>query len=83
MNLGVSDRQIGETVFNLLRTEQQHDLIGFIIDIEKLIDHTAYIPCVSLPRQVEQDNEELLTEIQIGDLYFCPKNGGLYTRLER
>lgn len=73
MDLGVSGRQIGETVFNLLSTEQQHDLIGFIMDIEKLIGHTADIPCVSLPRQVEQDNEESLTEIQIGDLYFCPE----------
>ena len=57
----------------MLNAEQQHDLVGFIMDIEKLVGRTTDIPCVSLPRQMDQDNIEPLTEIQIGDLYFCPE----------
>ena len=57
----------------MLNAEQQHDLVGFIMDIEKLVGRTTDILCVSLPRQMDQDNIEPLTEIQIGDLYFCPE----------
>ena len=73
LDLSVSGRQIGEKIFNMLNAEQQHDLVDFIMDIEKLVGRTTDIPCVSLPRQVAQDNIEPLTKIQIGDLYFCPE----------
>ena len=71
MDLSVSGRQIGETIFNLLNAEQQYDMINFIMDIEKLVDHTTGFPCVSSPQQIEQSNSESLTEIQVGNLYFC------------
>lgn len=71
MDLSVSGRQIGETIFNLLNAEQQHDMVNFIMEIEKLVDHAAGFPCVSSPQQIKQSNSESLTEIQVGNLYFC------------
>lgn len=67
----MSGWQIGERLFNLLDIRQQHDLFDFIFEVKSLVDHIDDTSRVSLSRKVEQRNLESLTEIQIGDLYFC------------
>lgn len=79
----MSGWQIGERLFNLLDIGQQNDLIDFIFEVKRLVDHIDDTSRVSLSRKVEQSNLESLTEIQIGDLYFCSEERRVCVRGQR
>lgn len=68
----MSGWQIGERLFNLFHIEKQYDLIDFVLEVKKLVDHIGNTSHVSLSRKVEQSNLESFT---VGVL----RNGGFLT----
>ena len=63
----MSGGEIGETLFNLLNAGQQQEFLTFALEVQKLTAHVA--SSLSLPAEHRKKN--LLTEAQMGDLYFC------------
>lgn len=71
LDLSENGRQIGEKLFTLLRAEQQQEFIQFILNrIERMDWSVKY---VSLPYETLKYDEQPLTEIREGELYFCPE----------
>lgn len=71
LDLEGTGSQIGEKLFNLLNTEQQYDLIDFILEVEKLTAYSADLPRASMFRSIFPNSANPLTEIHVSDLYFC------------
>ncbi len=74
MDISESGRQIGEKLFALLDTEQQKDLLQYILNRENLSDFPDIFLCtVSKCHGFQNGSVQPLLEIREGDLYFCLK----------
>lgn len=72
MDISESGRQIGEKLFALLDTEQQKDLLQYILNRENLSDFPDIFLCtVSKCHGFQNGSVQPLLEIREGDLYFC------------
>lgn len=72
MDISESGRQIGEKLFALLDTEQQKDLLQYILNRENLSDFPDSFLCtVSKCHGFQNGSVQPLLEIRKGDLYFC------------
>lgn len=70
IDLEETGKQIGEKLFALLTTEQKRELIRNIINNEMY--NTEFVDVLYNTRySVSQKVEQPLTEIRIGELYFC------------
>ena len=73
MDILESGRQIGEKLFAVLSSNQKKELAQFVRDYEAG-DFPADVPCTTLFRgqyYIPPQEDQPLTEIQEGDLYFC------------
>ena len=73
MDILESGRQIGEKLFAVLSSNQKKELAQFVRDYEAG-DFPADVPCTTLFRDqyyIPPQEDQPLTEIQEGDLYFC------------
>lgn len=72
MDISESGRQIGEKLFVLLDTEQQKDLLQYILNRENPSDFSDIFLCaVSKCHRFQNGSVQPLVEIRKGDLYFC------------
>ena len=56
----------------LLNTRQRQELVNYLLDFEKKQNNPANSPCaISENYRVQTAIDELFTEIQMDDLYFC------------
>ncbi len=72
LDLSEFGRQIGEKLFVLLDTEQQKELIHYVLARNKQnSSDTSDLPFVLNASELQSDHAKPLTEIREGDLYFC------------
>ena len=67
MDISENGRQIGEKLFVLLNDAQKNELTRYILEQKRQPSLSA----ASANRQLQTGGDLPLTEIQIGDLYFC------------
>lgn len=67
MDISENGRQIGEKLFVLLNDAQKNELTRYILEQKRQPSPSA----ASAKRQLQTGGDLPLTEIQIGDLYFC------------
>lgn len=72
MDISENGRQIGEKLFVLLNGAQRNELIKYVLEQKKQPSPSAHsLSAVSAKWQLQTGSVLPLTEIQIGDLYFC------------
>ena len=66
--------QIGEKLFALLSVEQRRELAQFVFESETTYANPIYLPHQAIFRgkySIPKKSNHPLTEVQVGDLYFC------------